>query len=150
MARAPFQVIVFPFLEAAGEATLYAVFRRRQQQAWQAVSGGGEDLETPDQAAVREVFEETGIAVNGRLLALDSRASIPATVFSGTEHWPKHLFVIPEYAFGLAVTDRAIRLSSEHQEFAWLCFAEAHRRLTWDSNRVALWELDQRLQLCAR
>ena len=146
MARAPFQVIILPFLQTDGEAPLYAIFHRRQQAVWQAVSGGGEDLETPAQAAARETLEETGFVAGDGLFPLDSRASIPSAVFADIAHRPKHVFVVPEYAFGLRVTSTEIRLSSEHHEFAWLPFADAHERLTWDSNKVALWELEQRLQ----
>jgi dATP pyrophosphohydrolase len=146
MARAPFQVIVFPFVKSAADVPLYAVFRRRKHEMWQAVSGGGEDSETPLEAAVRETLEETGITGLGGWIRLDSRASIPASIFSGTEHWPSDLFVVPEYAFGLSVADTTLHLSGEHREYAWLPFREAHDRLTWDSNKVALWELDCRVR----
>ena len=39
-----------------------------------------------------------------------------------------------------------ISLSSEHDSFEWLRYEEAFERLTWDSNRVALWELSERLK----
>ena len=94
---------------------------------------------------MRETFEETGIVAGDALLSLDSRASIPVAAFADTAHWPKNLFVVPEYAFGLLVSDTTVRLSDEHVEVAWLPFREAHERLTWDSNKVALWELEQRL-----
>jgi dATP pyrophosphohydrolase len=145
MPRAPFQVIVLPFTSKNLDERRYAIFRRATHDMWQAISGGGEDSETPLQAAVRETFEEAGIVAGDALLTLDSRASIPVAVFAGTAHWPKDLFVVPEYAFGLFVGDVTIRLSDEHTEVAWLPFREAHERLTWDSNRVALWELEQRL-----
>jgi dihydroneopterin triphosphate diphosphatase len=145
MARAPFQVIVLPFTSNDLHERVYAVFRRAKHDMWQAISGGGEDSETPLQAAVRETFEETGIVVGDALITLDSRASIPAAIFTETAHWPSDLFVVPEYAFGLSVSDTTVRLSDEHVAVAWLPFHEAHERLTWDSNKVALWELEQRL-----
>jgi dATP pyrophosphohydrolase len=147
MARAPFQVIVFLFVRPTNSEPLYAILRRsRIATMWQAVSGGGEDAETPLEAAVRETFEETGVTGIDAWVRLDSRASVPSSVFSGTEHWPSDLFVVPEHAFGLEVPDTNIQLSSEHRECAWLPFYEAHRRLTWDSNKVALWELHCRVQ----
>ena len=145
MARAPFQVIVLLFTSKNVDERLYAVFRRAKHDMWQAISGGGEDSETPVQAAVRETLEETGIVAGDALLSLDSRASIPVAVFADTAHWPNDLFVVPEYAFGLFVSDATVRLSDEHVEVAWLPFRQAHERLTWDSNKVALWELEQRL-----
>ena len=139
MARAPFQVIVFPFFYPPATEPLYAIFRRRTiQTMWQAISGGGEGSETPMEAAVRETREEAGIGAADTWIRLDARASIPASVFSGIEHWPTDLFVVPEYAFGVAVADTRVQLSVEHAEHTWLPFQEAHQRLTWDSNRVAL------------
>jgi dihydroneopterin triphosphate diphosphatase len=147
MARAPFQVIAFPFIKAPGSEPLYAILRRSELRTmWQAISGGGEGAETPHDAAVRETFEEAGITAVDGWIHLDARASIPASAFSQTSHWPADLFVVPEYAFGVGVPDTTLRLSAEHCEYAWLPFHEAHRRLSWDSNRVALWELHCRVR----
>ena len=38
-----------------------------------------------------------------------------------------------------------IVLSSEHNGFEWLTYDEAITRLTWDSNKTALYELNCRL-----
>ncbi|MEQ1871465.1 MAG: NUDIX domain-containing protein [Vicinamibacterales bacterium] len=146
MARAPFQVIVFPFVESTDGEPLYAVFRRREMEMWQAVSGGGEGAETPLDAARRETREETGIDSSDGWVRLDAQASIPSSVFGSAGQWPLDLFVVPEYAFGVRVAEPAVTLSAEHRECAWLPFDEAHRRLTWDSNRVALWELNCRVR----
>jgi dATP pyrophosphohydrolase len=95
---------------------------------------------------VRETSEEAGITGVDTWIRLDSQASIPGSAFSDTDHWPDEIFVVPEYAFGLDVSDTTIRTSHEHREHAWLLFQEAHQRLTWDSNKVALWELHCRVQ----
>ena len=61
MARAPFQVLVFPYRYTPEEEIEYAVFFRispRYGGVWQAIAGGGEDDETPLEAAKREAFEE--------------------------------------------------------------------------------------------
>ena len=149
MARAPFQVLVFLFVQRSAQGRLYAIFRRSDRDSWQAIAGGGEDSETPEQAAAREAFEEAHVVAADALIAIDSRASIPVVFFEGTDHWPRDLFVVPEYAFALEVSDASVRLSHEHAEVAWLPFEQARERLTWDSNRVALWELEQRLALRA-
>ena len=104
-----------------------------------------EDDESPKAAAVRETSEETGLAVRAaELLELDSRASLPRTAFSGVD-WPADLYVIPEHAFAFQVAKGEIRLSHEHERFEWLNYAKAKAVLTWDSNRVALFELHRRL-----
>ena len=39
-----------------------------------------------------------------------------------------------------------IKLSDEHPEYRWLKYDEAHKMLKWDSDRTALWELNERLK----
>ena len=68
MARAPFQVIVFLFVQQSAHERLYAVFRRSDQDSWQAIAGGGEDLETPAKAAARETLEEARVVAGEALM----------------------------------------------------------------------------------
>ena len=146
MARAPFQVLVFPYLVQTNGELAYAVFRRGDDGAtWQAISGGGEDDETPLDAARREAWEEAGIPPGSAYLALDALASIPAVTFAAFRD-RNDLFVVPEYSFGVEVVEVDLRLSSEHAEYAWFPYQEAHATLRWDSNQVALWELDRRVR----
>ncbi|HEY2253948.1 MAG TPA: NUDIX domain-containing protein, partial [Planctomycetaceae bacterium] len=74
MPRAPFQVLVIPFRRIDGGSFVYALFRRQQATGgyWQWIAGGGEDDESPLEAARREALEEAGIK-KGRYLPLDSR-----------------------------------------------------------------------------
>jgi dATP pyrophosphohydrolase len=147
MARAPLQILVFPFRETA-RGVEFAVFRRADGDGtvWQAISGGAEDDETPEAAARREMAEEGGIDPAAELVILDARASIPAHGFAASVHWGPDVYVIPEHAFGVRLApDGAITLSHEHAEHRWLGFEAARALLTWDSNRVALWELHTRL-----
>jgi 8-oxo-dGTP pyrophosphatase MutT (NUDIX family) len=60
MPRAPFQILVVPF-RRVGEQFEFAVLRRQDMDVWQAVAGGGESGESPQQAAVREAREELGL-----------------------------------------------------------------------------------------
>ena len=97
------------------------------------------------QAARREAEEEASIPGDLAFVQLDSVASVPRTAFSGTEHWPEDLFVVPEHSFAVDVGDRELVLSFEHDEVRWVPYDKAVSLLTWDSNRVALWELNERL-----
>ncbi|MGD2026186.1 MAG: NUDIX domain-containing protein [Anaerolineales bacterium] len=147
MSRAPFQVIVFPYREAAAGVFEYAIFFRRTVRygdIWQAISGGGEDDETPMQAAVREAGEEGGIPSTTEFFQLDSMATIPAPQAAGML-WGPEVLVVPEYAFGAAAGGHKIVLSAEHESFRWVRYAAAQKLLTFDSNCNALWELDYRL-----
>jgi dihydroneopterin triphosphate diphosphatase len=144
MPRAPFNVLVIPY-QQVGESWHFAVLHRADADMWQFVAGGGEDDESPVETARRELFEETGIDHGLGLIELDSIASVPRTAFPGAP-WPDSVLVIPQYSFAADTSDGALRLSSEHDAIEWLGYDEARRRLTWDSNRVALWELQERLK----
>ena len=78
--RAPFQILVIPFRSTAAGPE-FAVLKRRDAEYWQFVAGGGEDDESPGQAAERETKEEIGIAAHGRLIQMDSVATVPRTCF---------------------------------------------------------------------
>ena len=142
--RAPFQVIVAPFLRDAHAGVRYAVLRRSTDENWQFIAGGGHVGEDELQAAKREANEEAGIPMDAPYFALLSMATIPVVNVAGFL-WGSQTLVIPEYCFGVEVFNSALRLSSEHSEFAWLAFDVAARRLKWDSNKNALWELNHRI-----
>jgi dATP pyrophosphohydrolase len=144
MARAPYQVLVIPYRFQSSDL-LVAVFSRSGGSIWQFIAGGGEDHEDPLSAAKREAHEEADIQ-DGSWLALDSKASIPRCHFAGTEHWPPDLFVVPEHAFAVAVESNAFVISGEHDQYKWVSMSVAPRMLEYDSNRVALRELAQRLK----
>jgi len=141
--RAPFQILAIPYRRK--DEYRFCVFHRSDIDQWQFVAGGGEDAETPLQAAIREIKEETGITAQS-VLPLTSIAYVPANVIAEKHrrHWPRDTFVIPEYAFAF-LCDADIRLSQEHTGYEWLPYGEAMERLTWDSNRTALYELNCRL-----
>lgn len=143
--RAPFQVLVIPFRHAA-TGPEFAVLKRSDAEFWQFVAGGGEEGESPVQAAERETREEIGIASNGRLLRLDSMATIPKSCFAAADSWGRGVYVIPEYCFAINAGDSALVLSGEHTEARWASYDQACSLLKWDSNRNALWELNERLK----
>ena len=142
MSRAPYQVLVIPWRRAQG-ALEVAVFHRADYDLWQFVSGGGEDSEQPLAAAKREGFEEAGISPASSFLALDSMTMLPACWYEAWSTWPAEVLVIPEYTFGVEVDD--IVRSDEHRDAKWCSVADAMKQLSFDSNRHALWELNERI-----
>ena len=145
--RAPFQVIVFPYKQMPDGSYEYAIFFRRTVQHgdfWQAISGGGEDEETPLEAARREANEEGGLSYETPYVQLESMAMIPAPFAAGML-WGPDVLVVPEYAFGADAGDQEIVLSEEHEAFRWVDYNMAQELLRFDSNKSALWELDYRL-----
>lgn len=143
--RAPYQILAIPYRILAGRP-MYCVFHRADSDQWQFLAGGGEDNEIPLEAAKRETWEESGVRPD-KWLVLKSLSYLPAAVISEDCrcHWDKDTYVIPEYTFGFLCNEE-IRLSREHTACVWLNYEEAARKLRWDSNRTALYELDCRLK----
>lgn len=144
MPRAPLQILVVPYrLGTRGLELL--VLRRADYDVWQFVSGGAEEGESPVQAARREGFEEAGIPMSTPYQRLDAMAMLPACWFSAWTRWPAGTLVIPEHAFAVDVSGHDPVLSHEHVEARWASMDDALATLRFDSNRVALWELHERL-----
>ena len=141
--RAPYQVLIFPYLKS-GNGYLYAIFKREDLNFWQAISGGGENRETPVQAAKREAFEEAKISVSSRYIKLDSMTTIPV-VDVGNYKWIASILVLPEYSFGVEVSSTNLTIGTEHSVYKWLPYEKARKLLKYDSNKSALWELHYRL-----
>lgn len=139
-------MLVIPY-RRTGVETEFAILKRRDADYWQFIAGGGEDDETPMEAAEREIREEISIACQGRLTRLDSMATVPKDCFAAADSWGDHMYVIPEYCFAIDLGDSEITLSSEHTAFRWLGYHEARQALKWDSNQNALWELNERLSM---
>ena len=143
--RAPFQILAIPYKIVNG-SPLYCVFHRADFDQWQFIAGGGEDDESPVQAAKREISEEGGVIVDN-IIELKSMCYIPTDIFPKLYlyNWPENTYVVPEYAFGFECVDE-IELSHEHTECVWLTYENAYKKLKWDSNRTALYELNRRLE----
>ena len=141
--RAPFQVLAIPYRK--GAPIQFCVLHRSDHDQWQFVAGGGEDAEKPVEAAIREIYEETGIKTDN-ITTLQSMAYVPANIILEyhRKYWAKDIYVLPEYHFAFeCISD--IKLSNEHLGYHWLSYDEAMTRLTWDSNKTALYELNCRL-----
>ena len=145
MPRAPFQVLVLPYRRAA-DMLEYAVFSRSDYSCRQGIAGGGEAGESPLDAARREASEEAGLSEATRFMPLQAACTVPVIFFQDGGSWDSALYVVPEHSFGADATGQTLTLSDEHDAVEWLPYAQAHARLTYDSNRTALWELNQRLQ----
>ena len=128
------------FSESA-EGRRYLLLRRVASQAvfWQSVTGSLEGDETHRQAAVREVFEETGLgACEEELIELGV-----TNKFEIAPQWRKRyapgVTHNEEICFGLKVGECDVRLDPlEHDAWCWVPLEEAVEMLYWESNKRAL------------
>lgn len=139
--RAPLQILAIPYRIVDG-VPLYCVLRRSDSEYWQFIAGGGEDAETPLEAARREIFEEGGVNADN-IIQLTAMCYVQVDIFRKRHlyGWPEDMYVVPEYAFGFECNEDIV-LSHEHTECTWLTYNEARSKCKWDSNRTALYELN--------
>lgn len=120
-------------LRGTGDSLQVLVLRRapggRNPGSWETVHGTIEPGETPVQASLRELREETGLA--------PERFYNLSRIEGFYQHRTDELAIIPAFAAFVAA-DAAPRLSAEHDAFAWLPPADAARRFAWPRERRAL------------
>ena len=138
--REPYQILSIPY-RIVESKPMFSIFRRTDSAYWQFIAGGGENGETPTQAAIRETTEEIGVKPK-TITQLSCIAYVPSEVIAENrrQHWEKDTFVIPEYSFAFECNKEPI-LSNEHTEYKWLTYDEARKLLKWDSNKVAMYEI---------
>jgi dATP pyrophosphohydrolase len=123
--------------------------RADKKAFWQSVTGSLEENETPREAAVREVFEETGINTNQYLLE-DWQLSHIYEIYA---HWryryAPNITHNTEYIFGLKVpTTISVQLSEhEHVQYLWVDWKEAIDKVFSWTNIQAIKKLAEIHQL---
>ena len=100
--------------------TLQRAADTRCPRSWEAVHGRIESGETPSQAAVRELREETGLAPD-RLYSITVNPFYLATLDT------IQLAVV----FCAFVNSDEVKTGEEHQAHEWLTVAQAAKRFTW-------------------
>jgi dATP pyrophosphohydrolase len=142
--RKPENVHVFLYRKNKDSDFEYAIFQRKDNlEWWQGVSGGVEEGELPEQAALRESYEEAGTPLNMPIYRLDTISYIPSNIF--TDHvWDKDILMVPMFHFAMPF-DGEITLSHEHTVAKWLGYEEAEQCIYFHDTKNALWELNQRL-----
>jgi dATP pyrophosphohydrolase len=116
---------------------------------WQSVTGSLEQDETPQQAAIREVLEETGIDAT----AYDLQDWHTSNVYEIYPHW-RHRYAPGvtenlEHLFGLTLPSALpVKLApDEHVRYEWVDWREAAKRVFSWTNVDALKRLGERHQL---
>lgn len=147
MSRQPRQVHVYLYRKNLSGDYEFAIFQRSDNELWwQGICGGVEGNETLEMAARRETFEEAGITDKLPLYRLDTMSYLPAYIFSEQIQaiWGKDILVIPMYFFAIPF-EGDIKISDEHKEIKWLSYNKAEKIVYFHDQKIALWELKERL-----
>ncbi|HSB08170.1 MAG TPA: dihydroneopterin triphosphate diphosphatase [Blastocatellia bacterium] len=131
------QVVIFADV---GSERRYLLLRRVPEHGgfWQSVTGSLEEGESHKQAAVREVFEETGFGVSEEEL-LDLGV---INNFEIAPHWREKyapgVTHNEEVCFALRAAQREPKIDSvEHDSYVWTSYEDARELLYWESSRRA-------------
>jgi dATP pyrophosphohydrolase len=120
-------------VRGAGERLEVLALRRgkggRCPGSWETVHGTIESGETPVQASLRELHEETGLAPQ-KLYNLSRTEAF-------YQHRTDELALIPVFVAFVA-PEAPVRLSDEHDRSEWLRLPDATRRFAWPRERRAL------------
>ncbi|TMQ70696.1 MAG: NUDIX domain-containing protein [Candidatus Eisenbacteria bacterium] len=133
------KVEVYVFRRRSGRAQFLALRRGRRKTLpgiWQPVTGKLEPRETPIDAALRELREETGLVP----LTL-WRLEVTTLCLESTG---RRLMALPLFAAEVSPT-AAVRLSNEHVESRFMSAAAARRLYLWDSQRKGLDAIERQI-----
>jgi 8-oxo-dGTP pyrophosphatase MutT (NUDIX family) len=103
--------------------------------SWEVVTGSIDDGERPEDAALREMREETG-------LGADRLYCVAVQPF----YLPRRSSIQLSVVFAAFVDDPGpVAISGEHQRFEWLDVAAAAERCTWPRSRRTIGDIVQLL-----
>ncbi len=119
-------------LDGTGDAIKVLILRRargtRCTGAWEAVHGRMQGRERPEETALRELREETG---------LETTRLYNVTCQPFYLHREQTVLVAVVFA-AFVRSEAPIALSAEHDQAEWVSVAEALRRLSWPRSAAAL------------
>ena len=129
-----------------GNGNILLIERADRAGFWQSVTGSIEAGETLAQTAMREVHEETGIALSDGQLH-DWQQSRQYEIYPHWRHrYPPGITRNTEHVFSARIApDTSIKLSKEHTAFCWLERTDAAEKVFSPSNRQAILELAEHL-----
>jgi dATP pyrophosphohydrolase len=151
MYKTPISALVLIYTQNMQTQGLQVMIMERADKAgyWQSVTGSVEGIETPYQAAIREVFEETGL----NALDYDFQDWRDSNVYEIYPHW-RHRYAPGvteniEHLFALSLPDKMpIKLApNEHTRYEWVDWREAAKLVFSWTNVDALKRLGEKYQL---
>ena len=102
--------------------------KERYPNIWQCVTGGILNQENPEQTAIRELFEETGLTPK-RMWSIET-----VNYYYDPKYSTMNLIPV----FGVEVDEINITLSDEHQEYLWGMDKEIESILFWRQQKIGV------------
>lgn len=137
--KRPESVLVVVYTRA-GEVLLLE--RTRPRGFWQSVTGSLEWGEAPRAAALRELYEETGLRAGSGLRDLKHKERFPIVPPWRARYAPK-VRMNTEHWYALELPDRRLirRSATEHRQYRWVPAARAVNAVTGWTNQQAILSL---------
>lgn len=147
--RLPQQVKVFMYHQDEDEVR-YLLLKRspRSNHFWQGVTGAPYEGEAWEQAASREVFEETQIRVQEVNMCADPYW-FPMETRWGKAYRETTFFIYEQVFCTRLEKQETPQLSDEHEAFEWCSYERALELLMWPNNKMALKLLHAQLLVSA-
>jgi 8-oxo-dGTP diphosphatase len=101
------------------------------QGRWNGLGGKLEFGETPEECAIREIREESGLTARDPLL----KGFLTFPGFANEEDWYAFVFVVREFEGEL--------IDSQEGDLKWIADAELHNLFLWEGDYIFLPWLDQ-------
>ncbi|OCF99304.1 dihydroneopterin triphosphate diphosphatase [Gilliamella apicola] len=114
--------------------------RKDDPNFWQSVTGSLEKNELPRDTAIREVFEETGIDINGKNLKLiDAKHVVEFEIFPQFRYrYAPEVKINKEHWFYLPLRDEVTPVLTEHLSYQWLTINSAANLTVSPNNGEAI------------
>ena len=115
---------------------------------WQSVTGSRDGDESLRETAIRELHEETGLAVHDGVLT-DWQAQNDYEIYPHWRHrYPPGVTQNTEHVFGFQLPQTtAVQIAPrEHLNFQWLPWQDAAEKVFSPSNRAAILKLTERVK----
>ena len=122
------------------EKRKYLLLQHANGKHWSFPKGHIEQGEVPKEAAVRELREETSLAVREFVPDFKRETSYEYDR-AGRTISKKVIFFL-----GILFDEGRVKLSPEHLDFNWLSYNDARSRLTYENDRKLLDRAQQRLE----
>ncbi|KXT73737.1 Dihydroneopterin triphosphate pyrophosphohydrolase type 2 (nudB) [Streptococcus gordonii] len=102
---------------------------------WQLITGGIESVESPEEACLREIKEETGL-----LLACSNLTSLGDFTVKIDENLTIH-----KNLFLVMTEQKEIQISDEHVRAQWIALEKVSSQLYWSSNQATFEIITEKL-----